>query len=120
MRPIFYKLFMRRYSEKKGLPETLEDQQFLLKMPDDLSVPCRQVQDLIGAKIFSGEAIGIEIVTAIKQALRLPLPTDIGATIVICNAMRETIELYGYPSPEVILQKLAERRKRLEETLKTK
>jgi len=112
---------MSKSDSEEKLPETIEDQQFLLDLPEDLVGPCVHIQNLVGRRLIAGDLIGGEMVAAVKQALHLPLdPVDMGATRVILNATKEAIELVGFASPEVVLQQLKERKRKLLETLGTK
>ena len=102
---------MEKFSHDERFPETPEDLQFLDSLPDDLTNACLHIQDLVGKRIINGDAINVELVAAVKEALKLPLtPVDMGATRVILNAIHETMDMVGFASPEIILERLRERK----------
>jgi hypothetical protein len=108
---------MKKLDSQKPLPETTEDQKFLAALPEDWEAACVQIQNLVGQRLVEGNLIKAEMVAAVKEALRLPRDQyDRGATIVISNATREAVSLCGFASPEVILQKLAERKRKTNQT----
>lgn len=111
---------MTKLDSREPLPETTKDQKFLEALPEDWEAACVQVQNLVGKRLIDSQLNGAEIVAAVKEALRLPRDQyDRGATIVISNATREAINLCGFASPEVIFQKLAERKRKLQAASQT-
>ena len=105
---------MSDLDSSQNLPEKPEHQKFLLDMPDNTEPAVLHVQDLVRERLLSGDLLNVEMIAAVKEALHLPIkPVDMGATIVISNAIRETVELCGFASPEIIFQKLSIRKKAL-------
>jgi len=107
--------------DREPLSERPEDQKFLLGIPDDLEPACLRVQDEIKSRMNNPHFITMEVVVAVKTALSLPIePHDEGATRVIINVLRETMEECGFVSPELIFQKLGGRKQALRASMTKK
>lgn len=102
-------------------PETPEDSRFLMDIPEDqdMTAACLRLQDKLTQIIENMHMQHrVFLLTAIKEVLGLEGYTgNSNATMVILNAIRETEDMVGFPSPEIILQLLSIRRKKYKELL---
>jgi hypothetical protein len=102
------------------LPESDKDRAFLLELPEDLHPAALQLGSTLEPLVLSDHPVfGVEAVSHVKKALGLPLGAETvrAQTIVIMNAINEVIDRYGFLNPEMIIFRLQERRRVLEETL---
>lgn len=93
--------------------ETPQGTAFILNLPDNTTDACREVEAIFQLKSVKDLLLG-EVVAAIKMGLNLPEePYDTGATTEIINAVDRTMELCGFPSPEIIFRQLQSRKEAL-------
>ncbi len=102
------------------LPERPEDSRFLLGIPDafDYEQAAGRIYKYLAGS--SGNVINAELVSVVKNALHLE--GTIGnreATVVILNAIAEARAIAGFPSPELFIASLQERRARVKALFST-
>lgn len=101
------------------LPKEMEDGRFLLEIPDDFDMEnaCLRLQKMArepSVRLNTG------LVAAIKIVLNLEFIdsySDMRASKVILNAVREAEQLCGFTSPEIILKLLIVQRKEIKDLL---
>ena len=100
-------------SESKVLPETPEQSQFLLSIPDTLTEEevKRRLYTLANALDSLDFQWNATASAAVKQALELnQRPYNLDESVVILNAILESQQLCGYNCPDLITQNIFRRR----------